>query len=268
MLRTNPKVKFNSLFNQKLVDDFQSQISLPDGFSIFSKEYTMQHPKFKTQFIQRLGYLCQSKGNEYLGDYLTDSVAFAHDPSMYGYENQIDYIYIRDSRGKNCAVLLAHRGECKEVPSWWTVRLICNNNQDKVCKGMAAILLGLYTYVLKYKQVQPYGLLEVADGYGNIGGYCLYSRFGFEETTIKCKQFVNDVIMANNIKQITYDQIIETVNTGKQQIPDTGSTLYCQELKQASKENRLPLPRDDPKFKVIREEDSVRLQEGSSCIIL
>ncbi|WP_445954867.1 hypothetical protein, partial [Yeosuana sp.] len=149
-----------------------------------------------------------------------------------------------------------------------TVRLICNNNQDKVCKGMAAILLGLYTYVLKYKKVQPYGLLEVADGYENIGGYCLYSRFGFEETTIKCKQFVNDVIMANNVKQITYDQIIETVNTGKQQIPDTGSTLYCQELKQASKENRLPLPRDDPKFKVIREEDSVRLQEGSSCIIL
>lgn len=266
MRKNIAKDKFNILFNTELVEKFQKNINLKTGFTILCRQHNQLDSQLKIKFIQRLGSLCGGvkKG---LDEYLLDSIEQAHDPRYKDSDISIDYVYIRDTRGKVCAILLAHRGECQEVPSWWTVRLICNK-QEENCKGMAAKLLGLYTYSLKIKQVQKYGLLEIADNYENIAGYCLYSRFGFEETNIKCKTFMW-LTLANNIDKITHDQIIETVKTGKQQIKDTGSTLYCKELKQASIEKRLPKPRNDPMFKVERDEDHVYYQdESSKCIIL
>jgi hypothetical protein len=266
MSKPSAKTKFNILFNKELVESFQSNINMKSGFTILSKQHNSENSSLKIKFIQRLGSLCGGI-KQGLDEYLLDSIEHSHNPIYNTVDISIDYVYIRDTRGKVCAILLAHRGECQEVPSWWTVRLICNK-QEENCKGMAAKLLGLYTYALKIKQVQKYGLLEIADNYENIAGYCLYSRFGFEETNIQCKAFMW-LTLANNLEKITYDQIIETVKTGKQQIKDTGSTLYCKELKQASIEKRLPKPRNDPMFKVERDEDHVYYQdESSKCIIL
>lgn len=177
-----------------------------------------------------------------LDEYLLASIDQAEDPAPNNDDVTIDYVYISDSRYKVCAILLAHRGECVEVPGWWTVRLICNRQGDESCKGQAAILLGLYMYALKTKDVQKCGLLEVADNYKNIAGYCLYSRFGFEETNIKCRAFTW-MTMATEISKITTIQIIDTTKTGEQQIADTGATLYCKELKNASLERRKPKKR-------------------------
>ena len=242
MSRTNAKYKFNILFDNTTVSDFVKSIDL-DRKDLFlaSKQRNSEDPLLKEGFFRRLGSLCGGVKRG-LDEYLLDSIDQAEEPASNNDDVTIDYVYISDSRYKVCAILLAHRGECVEAPGWWTVRLICNRQGDESCKGQAAILLGLYMYALKKKGVQTHGLLEVADNYKNIAGYCLYSRFGFEETNIKCRAFAW-MTMATEISKITIPQIIETTKTGEQQIADTGATLYCRELKRASRERRKPKKR-------------------------
>ena len=259
MSRTIAKDKFNILFDRNTVSAFADAIGVNDdesGFRILSKQDNIENPELKENFVRRLGSICGGvkKG---LDDYLLDSIEQSADPNLRNNDVTIDYIYMSDSRFKVCAILLAHRGECIEVPGWWTVRLICKKNEE-YCAGQAARLLGMYMYAIKTKSVQPYGLLEVANNYKNIAGYCLYTRFGFEETTIKCRMF-DWMAMASELSRITKEQIIETTKTGKQQIEDTGATMYCRELKTASRANRRPRPRS--KFVTPRKTKKVEYTE-------
>jgi len=75
--------------------------------------------------------------------------------------------------------LIAEKGECKKRPNTWCVNLICSKG------GKGKLLLSLYLYsILKSisngNNVDPVGLLELAGGYYNIAGFCMYSKLGFE----------------------------------------------------------------------------------------
>jgi hypothetical protein len=79
--------------------------------------------------------------------------------------------------------LIVQKGECKTYPRDYSVNLICVRDGHDILQGAAQVLLGLYLYtILERQNTTGYlqrGLLELAGGYTNIKGLCLYSKFGF-----------------------------------------------------------------------------------------
>jgi len=76
------------------------------------------------------------------------------------------------------SVMIVQKGECAVKPRTVAVRLICSRKTMK-----AHILMGAYLYTIKKKgkKVDQMGILELADGYKNLSGFCLYTKFGFKE---------------------------------------------------------------------------------------
>ncbi len=78
-------------------------------------------------------------------------------------------------------VVIVQRGECEYYPDDYAVNLICV--KDDAVAGTGPLLIGLYLYtILERRRTTGHlqlGLLELAGGYYNIAGLCLYSKFGF-----------------------------------------------------------------------------------------
>jgi hypothetical protein len=279
--RLNPKLKFNTLFDDATVSAFMKLCKI-DKSELRTKadNMNMSQSEWDKFFRSDLDNLCDDtcmgdddgwrdnlnggKGGYTggLGCYLRDSLyqidddaemADTRDMTDPDSDIAMDYIYSVNG-GKVCAILIAHKGECAKgsgsdksrqadvARDWWTVRLICGRPNEPVCVKKAITLLGAYCYALKSKKSQRYGLLEVMDGHRNPRAYCLYSKFGFVESDFKCPSFVW-LQMATDLNQLTPRQIAETVmSKGKQQIPDTQSTRYCAEMGLTRTTGLLPGP--------------------------
>jgi hypothetical protein len=281
------KISFDLLFDNATIDKFRKLTGINSDVLI-TKQSTLLSKTKKKEFVLKLDNdLCEG-----LEDYLLNALKRAHEPAVYGPDPDadivMDYVYILNEEKEICSILIAHKGECakrfdhelmdevttdKPLWGWWTVRLICNRNSPG-CKGNASKLLGAYCYALKSKKIQSHGLLEVAGDYDNIAGYCLYSKYGFVESDFPCDSF-EWLQLATNLKNIKTKEIIQTVVSGKKSINDTGSTLYCEELKSVSRFNtdrietelKIPRWRYDPAFIVtpIPEEPEI---EEKSCAIM
>jgi hypothetical protein len=207
-----------------LLDDKIKYNEITDYYYIYTKK-TIEENKY--DIIDLTSDLC-----DYLNDYLIGSL-FVRD---------IDYIIIGrkkfNSDGKIlltkdtvCGILIAQKGECKEYPTYWTVRLICNLSET-ICKNYATKLLGAYMLMLvKMKEENPlnyqkYGVLELAGAYDNLAGYCTYSKLGFiEDYNFKCAAFNrHNLLMTSNVDDITIEDIYNTVreNTRFKQNKMTG----------------------------------------------
>lgn len=77
--------------------------------------------------------------------------------------------------------IIAQYGECGDHPEEYAINLICTKH-DAIA-GTAALLFGMYLQSILYRSEQTgklqTGLLELANGYYNTKGCCLYSKFGF-----------------------------------------------------------------------------------------
>ncbi len=74
---------------------------------------------------------------------------------------------------------IVQKGECNKYADAFCLNLICSSSQ----KGK--LLLVLYLYIIKTDLTikDKFGLLELANGYVNGAGYCLYSKCGFVYNT-------------------------------------------------------------------------------------
>jgi hypothetical protein len=103
---------------------------------------------------------------------------------------------------KAVGFLISEFGECKDNDKiFWgipSLNLICAPKKHHCnsglpicqngCGAIGRILMFLYLYSLKQKKIR-YGVLELANSYCNVGGLCLYSKFGFrEDISIKTEQ--------------------------------------------------------------------------------
>lgn len=77
--------------------------------------------------------------------------------------------------------IIVQLGECKKHPFAYAVNLICTRSiYGNSLKG--ALLLGAYLFCIKQStNVEQIGLLELANGYANIGGFFAYSKMGFDK---------------------------------------------------------------------------------------
>jgi hypothetical protein len=96
-----------------------------------------------------------------------------------------DSLKIRDKKLRSVmGFLIVQKGECRAFPEDYAVNLICV--KDDAEPGTGPLLIGLYLYtIIERRRTTGHlqlGLLELAGGYYNIAGLCLYSKFGFEPT--------------------------------------------------------------------------------------
>jgi hypothetical protein len=261
-----PKAAFDILFDEYVARTFRLAVGLTNA-ELITKTDTIAVPQLAMKIKKAIKSveLCDYL-QEYAEEAVETSMMSSYDDDYADPDSDIkmDYAYIVDTKSKKvCAILVAHRGECTTA-LWntWTVRIICNRAIPE-CKGGAHKLLGLYCYALKTKQVQKYGLLEVADSYNNIAAYCSYSKYGFVESDYTCEAFEH-LQMATDLRKITIKQIIDTVITGKAQIEDNKTLRYCEELKRVSNFNKQLAVGQDP-IEVVNFKD---FEPESSCSIM
>ena len=73
------------------------------------------------------------------------------------------------------SVMIVQKGECENRPKTVAIKLICSTRSMK-----ANILMGAYLYTIKHTpSIDQIGILELAGGFKNLQGYCLYTKFGF-----------------------------------------------------------------------------------------
>lgn len=101
--------------------------------------------------------------------------------------------------------MIVQKGECKRFSDLYCVNLICARSDRG--KGTGAILIALYLYCIYNNSAiaDKIGLLELANSYINVGGLCLYSKFGFEYDSSlhgdDCFSDHNNLPMLVDIKQ-------------------------------------------------------------------
>jgi hypothetical protein len=96
--------------------------------------------------------------------------------------------------------------EYKNVP---VLSLVCTSQVAKQASLSPARIM-MYTYVTALKNhTIDFGILELADAYNNIGGYCLYKKFGFDEHMAlrQCFKESESLPMMVYVPGISYEQL-------------------------------------------------------------
>jgi hypothetical protein len=128
-------------------------------------------------------------------------------------------------------MMVVQKGECIKFPEIYAINLICANRE-----GISKFLLGLYLYTIKKTpKISQWGILELADKYNNIAGYCAYQKFGFQHDPDLINNCFPDNAKDNlpmivDIDMFTTENIISIV-TDKLKIPkDNLCTITNKEL--------------------------------------
>ena len=169
----------------------------------------------------------------------------------YGSSDNIDFVFVHACRelerqdNNICAMMIVKQGACvvdsedaqkdinflvdnrhkktsnvkDQLGSQWEVNTVCA--PPKTINGLAKparYLFGLYLYSLAMNGYN-YGILELARGFANIGGLCLYSSFGFKVVpSLYCPFYTqenpNNLKMVCDIKNV-YKGLEDIVNVTK-----------------------------------------------------
>jgi hypothetical protein len=219
------QLKFTASFFER--DIIDTEINL--NFQLITLQEIIE---YYGSFDDAFDYLNSIKicNKDYLNDYYEDSLLSSsrftrriYSPTeldfvlIYNYYNPLNpsnrYRFQDIPQDKICGFLMAQKNECNDPSEkdYYSVRLICNKPATE-CKKYGTILIGCYLFILAYKfnkYRQKYGLLELAENYKNMAGYCTYTKLGFEENeTIKCDAF-------SNLKMTCpIDQYVQTNGSG------------------------------------------------------
>ena len=199
----------------------------------------------KTTNISTLGTI----GEEYLSDNIGDSLSLTH--------TEFDLIVLvstlppdptKTKLNENpVGFLVSQLGECKDIENKFSsipaLNLICAPKKHKChtpscgtgCGVIGRILMFMYLYALKTKNIR-YGILELAGLYCNVGGLCLYNKFGFREDitmksrVTKLKEFdpymcfpdASNLSMVCDLNLITGEQLVDALIDNKNvNLPDS-----------------------------------------------
>jgi hypothetical protein len=175
--------------------------------------------------------------------------------------------------------LVTQFAECRDVENVYSnipaLNLVCapkkhrhtgnRTNCQNGCSIIGRVLLFMYSYALK-KNSFKYGLLELAGLYCNIGGLCLYNKFGFrEDISIKtptCFEEEETLSMVSKIEDITYTELYDALLENKNvTVPD--EEPLCKKPSTAiSREKQISIQQDQVLNRMQNYENILKLQKG------
>ena len=225
-----------SFFTRTIIDDFLSKLSVPNMHIVMLSDIKRLNANVAAPnvlFSPLIGSVC---GKNIGDDYISTIKTLYNDPTTssdmdmaillnsplenlfsQGRSNEISIRNINNS--SVMGILITQRGECTKYPSVHTVNLICSPPLFK--KGSA--LMALYLYTIKSQpninatdNGAQLGLLELANGYINTGGLCMYSKYGFKYDVAlfgpNCFSDISNLPMAVNLTQTSLESIISIAN--------------------------------------------------------
>lgn len=198
------------LFDQTIIDQYANVLNLEStGVYLYGLE-TLR----KTHRMTRLKYAitksCDHQiGSQYindayeqlrLGNPLFDAVVCTNKPLTQILSAHLDQ--------HTLGIIIVEKGECRTYPDIYSINLICAQYK----KG--TILIGAYLYAIAQnpRVIHKAGILELAHGYLNAPGLCLYSKFGFQNkpelTSAECFADPSNLPMISELSQFgqTSDQ--------------------------------------------------------------
>jgi len=103
-----------------------------------------------------------------------------HDLALITYEPQENFSSTK-LENNILGFIIIQKGECSKFNDTYCINLICSPSLDERSKGIGSILIALYIYCIMNNDdiIEKRGLLELANSYVNMGGLCLYSKYGF-----------------------------------------------------------------------------------------
>lgn len=117
-------------------------------------------------------------------------------------------------------VMIVKKWRCDKYPNAYVLDIICSNAQSNVRSNgklvsNGALLLGLYMYSILNSNAEKVGILEVANGYKNISGLCLYTKFGFhKDKSLYSRYCFRDLVntsMIAHVEEIGKQKIVDIV---------------------------------------------------------
>lgn len=124
--------------------------------------------------------------------------------------------------------IIVEHGECKSNPNLFSVNLICVK-PDSGFNGK--LLMGAYLFCIKNSRMsEKYGILELANGYKNIGGFISYMKMGFkpalELSNADCFPDYNNLPMNHDIRGMSQQDIVKYATNVAEIIPHDDSGVY------------------------------------------
>ena len=117
--------------------------------------------------------------------------------------------------------IIVEHGECKSKPNLFCVKLIC----VKPNSGFnGKILMGAYLFCIKISAIsEKYGILELAKGYTNVGGFISYMKMGFKPdlklSNSDCFEDYNNLPMIHDIRGMRQQDIVKYATNVAEIIP-------------------------------------------------
>ena len=169
MIPTVPSLHFFDTL--KLSQQFQIE-----GYKLFNKQDLPRRDDNGVDKRKAISILkCNNIGDSYLHTTISSGLVDAR----YAFKTDILYI-ARSAETDAVGFIIVEMGECAKKPQVVSIRLICT-----LLPGLGSTLMAMYlcSIVLFYRkfpiQVEPIGILELANSYINTTGLCLYEKYGF-----------------------------------------------------------------------------------------
>lgn len=114
--------------------------------------------------------------------------------------------------------IVLQKGECAMYPNTYAVNLLCSTKQQ----GKILLTLALYTIFKNPSVLDKRCVLELANGYINAPGLCMYSKLGFnydgalytdDTKPVKCFTDVNNLPMVIDLSTETEDSILKKLTS-------------------------------------------------------
>ena len=211
------------------IDAFNSNVSVPVGNYIYTYEDVIALTKVNgpAAWMRVLLAILQKTCGDNIGSEYYDLITtlFSTQP------DDMDLVFITNTQfttpasrrdnpllsqieNPNCIILgllITQKNECEMYPNVHTVQLICSKHKQ------GSFLLGLYLYIIKQQGFnmiadgRQIGLLELANGYTNVGGLCAYNKYGFKVSRDlyrdNCFTDYDNLPMEVNIKDTSVENI-------------------------------------------------------------
>lgn len=218
-------------FDKSLVDKFAVDYGSTMIFYSYSELFTLfKAPikKIRTTLARIIKDSCAAN----IGDAYSETLS----ENCIKYPDHFDFIAVASSEidineeiqlkyNKIQGFMIVERGECQTYPDNYCVNLICTKS------SVGNILMALYIYIIIQRDdiINKIGLLELANAYYNVGGLCLYTKYGFKfdphlSNEICYPHFTPNLPMIANIEE--YGESKEDKTSRLMSILKTGSGSF------------------------------------------
>jgi len=204
----------SSFFKNDIVTDFSKKIesTLTDKYMLYNTD-KLQSIEYVINYL--FTNICIGIGSLYSTEIIK---SYINNPKLF------DMVIIVDTKKNDVkeeldnvvGFIIVEMGECHHFPNAYSIKLICSKS------GLATgtILMGLYLYSIlshqnKYDNI---GILELAASYENVGGLCMYEKFGFkyephmrinDKKGEKCFNDIDNLPMIVNLNNYIGDNVEE-----------------------------------------------------------